>query len=354
MKVLKRIFSHRDKQIPAGKMPGKKRSIGDPLFETEYKFVPIKTFRKFTGASDIKIPYIFADRKKKETLVFIHGWALSLSSWKYQMHRFPEYNLLFINNRGHGNVPLAESTPQTYLYDCAKDVVDLMAHLHISDAHIISHSMGSLISAIVYGAELHKSKNITNIHSMIFVAPVVINPLNTFPLRDIAGFLKDKYFIKLITPKHSKILELMFTPMTNRFPLKLLHTYFRLITQSPVEFDAFKKYVKSISHINPEGFSMAFHSMVLLGDQIGELMKEINIPSLVITGQRDFFVSPIAARILKERLNGNVNLHVYEKMTHFPQAEGYKTFNKDLYEFLKSFNQSSTTNKVDEYLSKSS
>ncbi|MBN2478333.1 alpha/beta hydrolase [Candidatus Micrarchaeota archaeon] len=109
------------------------------------------TKKNFKTSRNIQLEYIFVNRDSERTLVFVSGWALRHSQWKSQMHKFPRYNLLFFNNRGHGLTEMGKSTAKTYLDDCASDACDLALHLDLSKITLVAHSMGTLISTIFCG-----------------------------------------------------------------------------------------------------------------------------------------------------------------------------------------------------------
>jgi pimeloyl-ACP methyl ester carboxylesterase len=97
--------------------------------------------------------------EKPQTLVFVNGWMLRLSCWRAQMRDhegnglFPKYNILFANNRGHGRVGLGDSSPRTYISNCAHDISELMDQVGAGAFHIVAHSMGGVI-----GTELHAQR----------------------------------------------------------------------------------------------------------------------------------------------------------------------------------------------------
>ena len=308
---------------------------------------PKKIFRRWIPLNpidEVNTKYLFFDRGLDKTLLFIHGWGLKLSSWKYQMDAFDDYNLLFVDNRGHDNVGLGLSTPKTYLTDCAKDIIGLLSYLKISNYSVITHSMGTLI-ALEMDRLIRDSLYLhTNIPGMpysyphlptkyVFTTPVLSNPLSTFPLSNRFDSLVNKIAPSIISETGIKLFELYLSILNNKVGLKLLHFSFREITETYVGQEQFNKYVSSLLDIKPEGFVIAFQSMMSEGDRIGSHFDRLNQPILILLGQSDFFVDSrkVAARV---GMHLSTQVRTCKNATHFPQAERYEDYNKIVSQFI--------------------
>lgn len=284
---------------------------------------PFYPKERFRTSSDVLLEYIFFDRKKPITIVFINGWSLRHSSWKAQMRdregrpcHFADCNLLVLNNRGHGDVNLGDTDPSTYLTDCAADIRELVLHLGIADLHLVAHSMGALIATEFYDA----CSDSLDIKSVKFVTPVVGNPLDTFPA---SSLVRPLLKVTDHTIGHERLVsaaKLMLGSLSNPATLRLYYFYFRAASGSKVPFKFFRKYMESIIDVDPKTFVLAFEAMVSQGDRIGEKMRKIECPVLALTGERDFLVSPHSLDILKQRIRHAV-VEVLAKATHFPMSE---------------------------------
>ncbi len=242
---------------------------------------------------------------------------------------FKGRNLLFSNNRGHGNSELGDSTEATFLTDCAKDRKELIEHLGLEQIHLVSHSMGALITTEMY--EIDRRFDISKI---VFVTPAVCNPLRTFPWSNIAKPLLELTDDALVRERTIAGMKLLLNSLTNPITSRIYYAYFKMATRSAVSFDSFRKFMESVLNVDPEVFVMAFGSMIDNGDKIGEKMREITCPVLAISGQNDFLIAPRALRILREYIPG-AQLEIMPQSTHFPQAEQPERFNSLVYEFLR-------------------
>lgn len=80
-----------------------------------------------------------------ETIVLIHGVGMDQRSWQPQIealsrnHRVVTYDML-----GHGESRLPAEGVQ--LADFAEQLLHLLDHLQVSQAHVVGHSMGALVA----------------------------------------------------------------------------------------------------------------------------------------------------------------------------------------------------------------
>jgi len=303
----------------------------EPWFEKGFFQVP----------HGVLLEYIYMEQVPRQrnprTLMFLNGIGLRHSEWKSQMHKFPECNLLFFNARGHGNVGLGFSTPNSYLFDCGMDAAELAAHLDLGRITLVMHSMGCLIGTWMYGRAMRNGFLLGSsayVDSMVMVSPVVGNPLSTIPKKDLAVPLLEALDKALKNGAMEKFLR-WYAKHFKEIPIMAAaYAAFRAVTGSGVSFSAFRKYLECVLDVKSSTLVTAFEAMVNTGDRIGEMMGGIRVPVLVLTGENDFLVQPVSLEILKERLMG-YEMHIIEKATHFPQAEKSEEFNGHVSAFVQ-------------------
>jgi pimeloyl-ACP methyl ester carboxylesterase len=85
----------------------------------------------------------------KDWVVFIHGAGGSSTIWYRQIKAYKEhFNVLFMDLRGHGNSQhaLQEHYREKYTFKLvSSDVIQVLDHLNIKQAHFIGVSLGSII-----------------------------------------------------------------------------------------------------------------------------------------------------------------------------------------------------------------
>ena len=99
-------------------------------------------------SNGVQIHYVVEG--KGEPVILIHGFTADIDkNW-----RLPgilgtlakNYQVIAIDNRGHGKSDKPHD-PQKYGIEMVEDVVRLMDHLKIKQAHVIGYSMGGIITA---------------------------------------------------------------------------------------------------------------------------------------------------------------------------------------------------------------
>ncbi|MDD5096150.1 MAG: alpha/beta hydrolase [Candidatus ainarchaeum sp.] len=295
----------------------------------------------FQTAHGVLLEYIYMRQVPREknprTLMFLNGIALRHSEWKEQMHKFPGCNLLFFNMRGHGEVRLGLSTPNSYLSDCGMDAAELAAHLGIHRTTLVMHSMGCLVGTWMYRRAMGGGfllGSAAHIDSMVMVSPVVGNPLATMPGKDFSVPLLEALEKALRNGTAEKFLR-WYAKHFKEVPLMApLYAFFKAATGSGVSFSEFRKYLECVLDVKSETLVTAFRAMTQTGDRIGEMMGGLGIPVLVLTGGRDFLVQLSSLDVLKVRLR-DYEMHVLKGATHFPQVEKPEELNGHVSGFVK-------------------
>ncbi|MCX6768914.1 MAG: alpha/beta hydrolase [Candidatus Micrarchaeota archaeon] len=275
--------------------------------------------------------------KNPRTLMFLNGIALRHSEWKEQMHKFPNCNLLFFNARGHGEVRLGFSTPNSYLSDCGMDAAELAAHLNLRRTTLVMHSMGCLIGTWMFRRAMRGGfllESTAYADSMVMVSPAVGNPLETIPKRDFSVPLLEALEKALRNGTAEKFLRWYAKHFKEVQFMAPLYAFFKAATGSGVSFSEFRKYLESVLDVKSETLITAFEAMVRTGDAMGEGMRGLNLPVLVLTGEKDFLVQQVSLEILKVRLI-DYEMHIIGNATHFPQAEKPEEFNAYVSDFVR-------------------
>lgn len=93
--------------------------------------------------------YIYTGAKEfvpnQPTIVFVHGNGLDHTVWHLQSRYFAhhERNVLAVDLPGHGR---SHGEPLKCISDMADWIVDVLDVLHITQANLVGHSMGSLVT----------------------------------------------------------------------------------------------------------------------------------------------------------------------------------------------------------------
>jgi len=236
--------------------------------------------------NNVKINYKEYGNKKKDSIVYLHGWGQNIEMMEPIANPFIETNhLLIIDLPGFG----ASSEP-TYpwdLVDFVEMIHALLEKLNIKNPSIVGHSFGGKL-ALLYASKYDTKKLV------ILAAPFVKSDK---PISKKVLFLKKFKNIPVLNKVADKIKSHMgSTDYRNASPIM------RSIL---------------VKHIN---------------EDIQEDIKKIKCPTLIIWGTNDTAV-PVENAYLLEKLIKDSGVVIYENCTHYAYLE---RLNQTI-EVLKSF-----------------
>ncbi|HSB47164.1 MAG TPA: alpha/beta hydrolase [Candidatus Bilamarchaeum sp.] len=277
----------------------------------------------FMKARDgVLVEYSYFDRKAETTIAFINGWGtVSFSEWARQV-RLADHNLLMHNSRGMGRSGLGSGD---YLHNEAGDLGELITHVGAKGVHLVGHSMGGLIGTLF----LSRYRNGADIRTMTYVCSPDGDPVETFSLKGILRFDVDR----AISSYESGFLgELASLAERSRAAEALAYvaTFGGGVRFHRGEFS--RLYHNFLAH--REAVAKALKSMRENGEEIGGMLKDVDVPALIIAGRYDFLVEYTAAK----RMHGEIpqsKLVIFEKSSHAPMFEEPARFNQVLSDFLE-------------------
>ena len=99
---------------------------------------PKVQWAKFGGS---KIRYYDTGGKKKDALVFVHGWTCNADFWKDSMNAFPGYRVIALDLIGHGqsDKPKADYSMEYF----ARSIDAVIKTAGVQKAVLVGHSMGT-------------------------------------------------------------------------------------------------------------------------------------------------------------------------------------------------------------------
>ncbi|MFT4249979.1 MAG: alpha/beta fold hydrolase [Candidatus Woesearchaeota archaeon] len=107
---------------------------------------------KFVTSDEVRISYEYT-KNTAATIVFLHGWLHNHTVWKpYIQELSKRHSVLTIDLRGHGKSSAPKNKQDYSMKRLAKDVHELLNHLHIHKPILVGHSLGSMI-ALQYALE---------------------------------------------------------------------------------------------------------------------------------------------------------------------------------------------------------
>nr|WP_086940507.1 alpha/beta hydrolase [Thaumasiovibrio occultus] len=247
----------------------------------------------------------------REWVVCVHGAGGSSSIWFKQIRAYREhFNVLLLDLRGHGksNNMLKTMLTNPYTFkEVSGDVLQLLNHLKIKQAHFVGISLGTIIIRNL--AELAPQR----VRTMILGGAVTRFNTKSQLLVRIGNLCKSfvpymwlyRLFAYIIMPQRNQ-----------RESRHLFVREAKKLCQSE-----FKRWFRLASEVNP--LMRYFRE------------KELPIPTLYLMGADDYmFIQPVREM---------VSVHPHSRLTEFPHCghvcnvEKPDEFNKHSIEFIKEF-----------------
>ncbi|MBX3041178.1 MAG: alpha/beta hydrolase [Bdellovibrionaceae bacterium] len=240
----------------------------------------METFEKQTGTFESfdGTPIYYEVRGEGTPVVFVYGIACLMNHWHHQVRHFSSsMKTVVFDLRGHHRSQPVGDMRHLGMADLAQDLVGLMDHLKIPQAHFVGHSFGApvILEAYQKKPELFKS--------LCFINGFAQNPIkNMFGLDVVEPFY---HFVKAAYGKSPDLWNTLWrlavdNPLSMR--LAALAGGFNL---SLTHFKDIEVYARGVAHMELPIFMALFESM--MNFNANAILPEIKVPALVIVGEND-------------------------------------------------------------------
>ena len=212
---------------------------------------------------------------KKNPIVFIHGVGLTKEIWEPQINFLKDYNTLTYDLLGHGKTPLNKS--KVSFEDFSKQLFKLINELNFKKIHLVGFSLGALI-ARHFAYEHSDRLSSLIIHGSIYKRT-----------EDQKRVVKNRFEVaKTNRPgsKHSAIRRWLSEDFIKKNP------------------GVYKKIYSNLEKNNPKDFLKCYEIFVNYIDD-DTMLKEININTLITTGENDVGSTPEMSRNLSKMIQGS-------------------------------------------------
>jgi pimeloyl-ACP methyl ester carboxylesterase len=244
------------------------------------------------------------------TVVFVHGYTLSMGSWAFQRrtlaaelatangHR-PDARLVFYDQRGHGSS--GRGTPErSTIEQLARDLATVLeTRAPRGPVVLVGHSMGgmTIMGLAALRPELFGSK-ITAV-ALISTSSGQLADL-TFGLPDLLTRVRAAVFpLAAWTMRHRPA----FAERTRRLAADVVSVVTRSLSFASADVDpALVRYVDSMIAGTPVDVIAEFYPALAGMDHTGSLTPLRGIPTLVLTGDTDKLIPMEHSELIVERL----------------------------------------------------
>ena len=227
------------------------------------------------NADSFGTSYSFHKVNEKNPIIFIHGVGLTKEIWEPQINFFKKYNTLTYDLLGHGKTPLKKS--QVSFEDFSDQLLNLINELSFSKIHLVGFSLGGLI------ARHFASKHSDRLSSLIIHGSIYNRTENQ------KRVVKNRFEVaKTERPgsKHSAIRRWLSEDFIKKNP------------------DVYKKIYSNLEKNNPKDFLKCYEIFVNYIDD-DSMLKNININTLITTGENDVGSTPEMSRNLNKMIRGS-------------------------------------------------
>ncbi len=246
---------------------------------------------------NIKINYKIYGKDNIKNIVILHGWGANLSTFApiCEYLKF-KYKVYAIDLPGFGK----SSTPSKALsvIDYASVIYKFLVLLNISDPILIGHSFGGRIIITLVGYLKFNAQKI-----------VLINSAGIKPKRSLY------YYIRTYTYKFLKVFrKAMPKKIGNKYIIKLRKIF-------------------GSSDYNKVNEVMKNTLILVVNSDLREYMKKINIPTLIIWGEKDN-ITPVNDAITIQKLIPDSGLVIIKDAGHYVYLDKHDEFKLILLHFI--------------------
>jgi 3-oxoadipate enol-lactonase len=255
----------------------------------------------FANLPDMKIHYELAGAESFPVLLFSNGLGTNLSMWNGQLETFARYfRILRYDTRGHGK---SGATPGPHnIEQLSWDVVRLLDALQLDRVHFCGLSMGGMTGMFLGANAPKRFQKLVLCNTTARFGPA--DPWNTRIEKVKSGGMK---------AVASMVLERWLTPEYR--------------SAHPEEAQSVLAMLESA---NPEGY-VSCCAAVRDADLQNQL-KNISVPSLVVTGTFDPAATPAVGQELAHAIPGAS--YVELPASHLSNIEARDEFNRQVLQFL--------------------
>ena len=263
----------------------------------------------------------------KRGAVFLHGSALRTDLWHYQLDGIGDHRLVFYDLRGHGlsqpkgdrryNITTLVDDLVAVIDDCGLEEVVLVGHsvggmIALDLCSSRTDLLGGLIKGVVCVNTTHRPayETVTGGAAIARAERFLRRPLDAIG----ANHQSVDYLRRIIKPSDSLFLAVSFSAFGPHASARQIDFTYDMLAETPTDviFDLFKAY---------RDF------------EVTDLLPDVTVPVLVVTGSHDRITVPGASQFLAENLP-KAELKMFENCGHMTMLEKHKEFNAMLSEFL--------------------
>ena len=212
---------------------------------------------------------------EKSPIVFIHGVGLNKEIWEPQINFFKNYNTLAYDLLGHGKTPSNKS--ELSFEDFSEQLLNLIDELNFDKIHLVGFSLGALIARHFSFKHNDRLKSLL-IHASIYKR----------------------------TEEQKRVVKNRFEVAKTERPASKHAALRRWLSEDFIKKkpEIYKKIYSILEKNNPADFLKCYEIFVNYVDD-DNMLKKINIDTLITTGENDVGSTPEMSRNLSKMIQGS-------------------------------------------------
>ncbi len=256
-----------------------------------------------------RIAFKDLNSQKEEAILLVHGHPFDHTMWEYQYDALKDFRLILPDLKGYGQS--ATNFEKVFIEGQALDLALLLDELGIEKVHLIGLSMGGQI--IVEFQRLFPAR----VKSLIIAAST--------PTAETV----ESYANRLALADTIQELGML------AYTQKDIHKYINLAAISR-DSEVYQHLFKMMTKTTVAG-AVAAHKGRAERRNNFDYLKNINLPTLVIAGEKDYFFSvEVVEKVAKEI--PNAQFEIIKESGHLPNMEKPQQFNALMTNFYKNIN----------------
>jgi len=245
--------------------------------------------------------------------------------WKYLQEALAlhKWRVVHWHYRGHGRTPMPLDPRRVAIDDLADDLAAVLDAIGVEKAVLAGHSMG--VQVVLETYRRHRDR----VAGMVLMCGSYGNPLRTFHGRRTLETLLP--WMRLMGATTPRVVRAVWR---NLIPTELAYIVSKTVEVNPelIRREDFFPYLEGISKVDP----LLFMEMLAHAGRHSarELLSEIDVPVLVIAGDRDGFTPMALSKTMGEKIP-HADLRVVEGGSHTTPIEKPELVNSAVIDFLE-------------------
>lgn len=268
-----------------------------------------------------------AGPESKRGAIFIHGSALRTDVWHYQLSGIDDHRLVFYDLRGHGRSQ-PKGDRRYSIPTLVDDLLTVIEDSQLEEVVLVGHSVGGMIALDLcstrpglLGSKIRGVVCVNTTHRSAYesvvggAAVAKVERVLRHPLDALGNYHhRVDRLRKIIKPSDTLFMAVSFAAFGPHGSAKQIDFTYDMLSETPTDtiFDLFKAY---------RDFDVT------------DLLPDVTVPVLVVTGSHDRITVPGASQFLAENLP-KADLQMFDGSGHMTMLEKHRDFNAMLAAFF--------------------